>query len=848
MVSEPTLVESSLFPRLVVKTGGRVVEEVELRSDLKIGRAEDNDLQLTDPKASRHHARLEQEGAIFVLTDLGSANGTRVNGLLVTEPHPLEHGDRIDIGDTELTYQEPGRALQDTMPELEGVPTIGAPMATEVARPVPPLPVPAAEEPMGGASRGLMVGLILVAAVVILAIAALTVYLLAPGVYEQIGLISPPTPTPAVVAAASPTPPSPADTPAATPAATVVTATPDGSGIDPQEMDDLLVQAEALNRRSKFEESVAIYENLTSRAPDDARPEIGWAWALVLDEQAAEALPHAQRAVELDPTSSAAAAVLSRTYAELDDKAEALAWGEKAVELEPGDAQARAALAEAHMLNGQTQQAVDEADLALVQDINSADAHRIRGWLYHTVENDMGRAASEFQIAAGLQPELWLRRHDLGLLLLEAEDYVTAIMAFQDALGIRPKAVTYSAIGEAYYQLEQYDQARASLQQALSLGIEDAGTYALLAASYAQLNRCEEAETYYQQALELEPSHPLALEARELCESAGPAPTVAPTSSASSVTPTVPSTSTPSTSTPAATAAPTRAPARPATLSGKIAFPVWNANDAKYDTYITSADGSGRRLVAEQMHQPALSQDGTWLALNGARTNSEHLVLMKSDGKEPREITDFLEDGQPAWSPDGKKLAFASNRHGDKQFRVYIIDDVPFAGGTAGDRTLNFGPDDVRGQMPAWTADNRIVYRGCSLESPRNECSGTGLYIVSAVPGPQEPKQLTEDPEDTAPAVYGNRIAFMSNRDGTWEIYVMGIDGTGVRRLTNNAANDGLPTWSPDGRTIAFVSDQGGAWSVWAMSPDGSSQRKLFAIGGEGLRFDWQHERISWSK
>lgn len=843
MISEPTLVESSLFPRLIVKTSGRVVQEVELRGDLKIGRAEDNDLQLTDPKASRHHARLEQEGSVFVLTDLGSANGTRVNGLLVTEPHPLEHGDRIDIGDTELTYQEPGRALQDTMPGAEGLPTIEAPMATEVGRAVAPQSMPTVAGPMKGASRGLMVGLILVAAVVILAIAALTIYLLAPDVYEQIGLISPPTPTVATVVAASPTPLGPVGTPAATPAVTVFTATPEISGIDPQEMDDLLAQADALNRRSKFEESVAIYEDLTSRAPDDARPEIGWAWALILDEQAEEALPHAQRAVELDPTSSAAAAVLSRTQADLSDKAEALTWGEQAVELEPGDAQARASLAEAHMINGQTQQAVDEADLALVQDINNADAHRIRGWLYHVLDNDMGRAASELQIAAGLQPELWLRRHDLGVLLLEAEDYVTAIMAFQDALSLRPKAVTYSAIGEAYYQLGQYDQARASLQQALTLGIEDAGTYALLAASHAQLDRCEEAETYYEHALELEPSHPLALEAIEICESAAQAPTASPTQAASSVAPTATSASTA-----AATAAPTKTPGAPAALSGKIAFPVWNVDNAKYDTYIASASGGTPRLVADQMHQPALSPDGTWLALNGTRANSEHLILMNSDGTNMREITDFVEDGQPIWSPDGKKLAFASNRHGDKRFRVYIIDDVPFGGGTAGDRTLNFGPDDVRGQMPAWTADDRIVFQGCSRESPRNECSGTGLYIMSAVPGPHEPKQLTEHSEDTAPAVYGSQIAFMSNRDGTWEIYVMRLDGTGVKRLTNNAANDGLPTWSPDGRTIAFVSNQGGPWAVWAMSPNGSNRRKLFDIGGGGLRSDWLHERISWSK
>jgi len=73
-------------------------------------------------------------------------------------------------------------------------------------------------------------------------------------------------------------------------------------------------------------------------------------------------------------------------------------------------------------------------------------------------------------VAAGLQPELWLRRHELGTLLLRAEDYTTAIMAFQDALKIRPKAVTYTSIGEAYYRLGQYAPARASLEQAIAAG------------------------------------------------------------------------------------------------------------------------------------------------------------------------------------------------------------------------------------------------------------------------------------------------------------------------------------------------------------------------------------------
>jgi TolB protein len=86
----------------------------------------------------------------------------------------------------------------------------------------------------------------------------------------------------------------------------------------------------------------------------------------------------------------------------------------------------------------------------------------------------------------------------------------------------------------------------------------------------------------------------------------------------------------------------------------------------------------------------------------------------------------------------------------------------------------------------------------------------------------------------------------MSNRTGNWEIYLMDLDGTGLRRLTDNESIDGLPTWSPNGRSIAFVSDQGGSWAVWVMNADGSSRRRLFAIGGAGLASNWQHEQISW--
>ena len=65
-------------------------------------------------------------------------------------------------------------------------------------------------------------------------------------------------------------------------------------------------------------------------------------------------------------------------------------------------------------------------------------------------------------------------------------------------------------------------------------------------------------------------------------------------------------------------------------------------------------------------------------------------------------------------------------------------------------------------------------------------------------------------------------IAFVSDRDGNQEIYVMNADGSGLTSLTNNAADDYDPAWSPDGRQIAFYSDRDGNWEIYLMNADGS--------------------------
>ena len=74
----------------------------------------------------------------------------------------------------------------------------------------------------------------------------------------------------------------------------------------------------------------------------------------------------------------------------------------------------------------------------------------------------------------------------------------------------------------------------------------------------------------------------------------------------------------------------------------------------------------------------------------------------------------------------------------------------------------------------------------------------------------------------------GRQIAFVSERDGNWEIYVMDSDGSNPRNLTKSAAKDFPPSWSPDGRQIAFLSysDRDGN-GIYVMDSDGSNPRRL---------------------
>jgi serine/threonine-protein kinase len=306
-------------------------------------------------------------------------------------------------------------------------------------------------------------------------------------------------------------------------------------------------------------------------------------------------------------------------------------------------------------------------------------------------------------------------------------------------------------------------------------------------------------------------------------------------------TPTPESTTEPSpTITPTPKAATPVSPSFPkASLVGTIAYPVFNGKD--YDIYFGQADGSGTRLYRKSASQPAFSPDGSRLAFHSWRLNTWGLLTVDVAGQNEILVANFVEDQLPTWSPDGDDIVLLSRREGDRKSRLVRV-------GSRQDRTKGIVLGE--GEYPTFSLDGRLIFKGWG---------STGSGLRSATINLQDLQVITDHDNDTAPAPSpdGRRIAFMSRRDGNWEIYIVNADGSNLQRLTNDPAEDGLPTWSPDGKLIAFVSSRGESWAIWAMTPTASGQQLLFAMQSSPEGFvgtdrnasrGWTEERLSWTK
>jgi len=341
-----------------------------------------------------------------------------------------------------------------------------------------------------------------------------------------------------------------------------------------------------------------------------------------------------------------------------------------------------------------------------------------------------------------------------------------------------------------------------------------------------------------------EPSRPSPTATRRPTRTAPPAaPTLLPTVSATAAPGASPSAAEPG-ATPGPGSTPALAVASPEpALAGQIAFPRFDPARGTYDIHVCAVDGTNCRLVAAEASQPDLLPDGTRLVFHSWKSDDQGLILQTLGGQRVWRISSDLEAARPSVDFRGEIYVYHSRQQADRQPRLYRTYD-------ADTRPLRREASDVLGRSPTWTPDGQILYSGCV---------GDTCGILLARADGSYPRQVAAGSNELAAEASpdGRQVAFMSQRDGNWEVYVSSLSGGAVQRLTDAPGNDGLPAWSPDGRFLAFVSDRGGSWAVWAMRPDGSGQRRLFAIGGtldgrvrtavSHQTHGWLEERISWS-
>jgi TolB protein len=124
----------------------------------------------------------------------------------------------------------------------------------------------------------------------------------------------------------------------------------------------------------------------------------------------------------------------------------------------------------------------------------------------------------------------------------------------------------------------------------------------------------------------------------------------------------------------------------------------------------------------------------------------------------------------------------------------------------------------------------------------------------------QEVWQLTSDPKDASPvwSPDGEQVAFVHRQHDHWEIYIVDLTTGRQTRLTDtlaladgSVANSVSPAWSPDGNYLAFLTDRAGEWEIWVMAADGSDPGPLFGAELDALTLDYAfggERAIDWTE
>jgi hypothetical protein len=268
----------------------------------------------------------------------------------------------------------------------------------------------------------------------------------------------------------------------------------------------------------------------------------------------------------------------------------------------------------------------------------------------------------------------------------------------------------------------------------------------------------------------------------------------------------------------------------------RVAFVRWAPD---YRLYTINVDGTGEQAwqSANQIKWPAWSADGNRLTFSfqdGGQLQTvetcKPLVTIDEDG-----------DVQPVHIPERAIDIEVDVANNEVCYKVppdafWWLGEVSLVTGEyralAGGR-YSYGPSGHP------IDPNLLVYSG-----------GAGLAVLDVINDTAQP--LTHDRDDRTPVISpnGQRIAVSYKQTDHWEIHTVNIHGRDRRRLTETplaaivaggrAWNNAAPVWSPDATQIAFLTDRTGRWEIWLMNVDGSHQRPMFPSGAlDGLRLEY---------
>jgi Tol biopolymer transport system component/serine/threonine protein kinase len=214
---------------------------------------------------------------------------------------------------------------------------------------------------------------------------------------------------------------------------------------------------------------------------------------------------------------------------------------------------------------------------------------------------------------------------------------------------------------------------------------------------------------------------------------------------------------------------------------------------------------------------PAPSPDGEFFVYSGGDASGNYdIYLQRVGGEKAINLTESSaeDDFTPAYSPDGRYIAFRSERDGGGIFLMG-------ATGESVRRLTDFGFN------PTWSPDGEEIAFATHETIWDRRAGESQVWAVRARSG--EKRLVTkEDAVDPSWSPNGHRIAFCSiYRDGNREIYTLPATGGEATAVTQDAQRDEHPVWSPDGKYLYFSSNRGGSTALWRVRIDEASGRAL---------------------